>query len=214
VRHLVERGITQFINIGSGLPTRLSTHEIAQSIVADTRVVYVEKDPVVLSHARAILAKAPGTTVVKGDVMHPDELLSDPAIRRLLDFDRPLAVFIFGILQYIPDSHRPFEKVSRLRDLMPTGSHLAISHVVFDIRPELAEPIVDFYRRFLKRVEDPSRMLHQVLPFFDGLELIEPGLVYLRHWRPDNPLTLQTSQKGWTAAGVGVKTASHGDPRK
>jgi S-adenosyl methyltransferase len=206
VTHLVERGITQFINVGSGLPTRRSTHEIARSLVDGSRVAYVDRDPVVLSHARAILAKSPGTTVIEGDVMHPDALLAHPAIRNLLDLDRPLGLLIFGILQYIPDSRRPFEKVARLRDLVPVGSHVAISHVVFDIRPELAEPIVDFYSRFVKRAEDPSRMLHQVLRFFDGLEMLEPGLVYLRRWRPDNPLTVQTSQKGWTVAGVGVKT--------
>jgi O-methyltransferase involved in polyketide biosynthesis len=209
VRYLVEHGITQFINVGSGLPTQNNTHEVARSISADARVVYVDDDPVVLSHARAILGRDPNTCVVKGDVLHPDELIADPDLRKLIDFDQPVAILIFGVLQFIPAEDDPFGSVARLRDLMPAGSYLVLTHVVFDTRPDAAEPIVDIYKQVLNRAEDASRTREEVLRFFDGLELVEPGLVYVREWRPDNPLAVQVSEKAWSVGGAARKgTAS------
>jgi hypothetical protein len=205
VRYLIEHGITQFINVRSGLPTQSNTHQVARSFSADARVVYVDDDPVVLSHARAILGKDPHTGVVEGDVLHPDELIADPGLRKLIDFDRPLAILIFGGLQFIPDEDGPFASIARWRDSMPAGSHLALSHVVFDTRPDAAKPIVDIYRQILDRSEDASRTREQVLPFFDGLELVEPGLVYVREWRPDNPLAVQVPGKAWMVGGVARK---------
>ncbi|MCW2915351.1 MAG: hypothetical protein JWN52_3419 [Actinomycetia bacterium] len=209
VRYLVEHGITQFINVGSGLPTQNNTHEVARSISADARVVYVDDDPVVLSHARAILGRDPNTCVVKGDVLHPDELIADPDLQKLIDFDQPVAILIFGVLQFIPAEDDPFGCVARLRDLMPAGSYLVLTHVVFDTRPDAAEPIVDVYKQVLNRAEDASRTREEVLRFFDGLELVEPGLVYVREWRPDNPLAVQVSEKAWSVGGAARKgTAS------
>jgi hypothetical protein len=205
VRFLVQQGITQFINVASGLPTHHNTHELAGSLTPDARVVYVDDDPVVLTHARAILDTSPSTVVVKGDVLHPCELLTDPDVRRLIDFDQPMAILIFGALQYIPDEDDPFKRMAELRDVMPPGSYLAISHVVFDARPDAAEPIVDIYRKILNRTEDGSRTLDEVRPFFDGLEMVEPGLVYLRQWRPESPFLAERADKAWMAAGVGRK---------
>ncbi|MFF5205672.1 SAM-dependent methyltransferase [Streptosporangium sp. NPDC000396] len=205
VRYLVERGLTQFLAVGWGLPTQQNVHQVAQSLVPGTRVVYVADDPIVLSHARALLATNPDTAVVEGDVLHPGELLADPELRKLIDLNRPVAVLITSALQFIPDEDDPFKSVALLRDSLPVGSHLVIAHAVFDMRPEAAGPIVDIYRQILNRTEDASRTRKQVLRFFDGLELVDPGLVYLRHWHPDNPLTVQGPEKTWTVGGVARK---------
>ncbi|HUR08088.1 MAG TPA: SAM-dependent methyltransferase [Nonomuraea sp.] len=205
IRFLVEQGLTQFITLGSGLPSELNTHELAQSLTPDARVVYVDNDPVVLTHGRAILAKGPNTAIVKGGIMHPAELLADLDLRQLIDFDQPVAVLLFGVLQYIPDGSDPFRRVAELRDALPAGSHIVITHVVFDSRPEAAEPIVNIYRKLLGHAAGGARTRETVLPFFDGLELVEPGLVYVREWRPDSPFLPERPDKAWVIVGVGRK---------
>lgn len=206
VRYLTEQGIDQFLVLGSGLPSRHNIHQIAQSLRPDARVVYIDDDPVVLCHCQALLVTNPRTTVVRGDVLHPDEMLSDPELLRLIDLDRPVAALIGSALQFIPDEDDPFKSVALLRDSMATGSHLVIAHAVFGMCPEVAEPVFDVYRQALGRDQNVSRTRAQVLRFFDGLELVDPGLVHLRHWRPDNPLTSQVSEKTWAVAGVARKT--------
>ncbi|GGK89035.1 hypothetical protein Sme01_02340 [Sphaerisporangium melleum] len=207
VRYLVEQGVTQFLNIGAGIPADHNTHQIARSLAPDARVVYVSDDSVVLSHSRALLATDPGTGVTEGDIMHPDELLADPGLRRVLDVSRPIGVMVPSALQFIPDDDDPYKQVARLRDLLAVGSHLTIVHAVFDSRPEVAGPIVEIYRRVLGRPEDASRKRAQVLRFFDGMELVEPGLVYVRQWRPDNPLSTHNAEKFWLVGGVARKPA-------
>ncbi|GII60162.1 hypothetical protein Skr01_02470 [Sphaerisporangium krabiense] len=205
LRYLVGEGITQFVNIGMGLPSRYNTHQIAQELDPGARTAYVSRDPVVLSHARALLALDARTTVVEGDVLHPAELLADARLRRVIDLDRPLAVVMLGVLQFTPDADDPFKRVAELRDRLPAGGHMVIAHAVLDSRPEAAQPIVDVYKRVLGREEDPSRTREQVLGFFEGLRLIEPGLVYLRQWRPDNPLAAHRPESVWMVGGVGRK---------
>jgi S-adenosyl methyltransferase len=205
VRYLVEQGMTQFVVIGSGLPNRRNVHQVAQEIVPDTRVVYVSNDPVVLSHSRATLATNPYTTAVEGDVLHPRELLADPELLRLVNLDLPVAVLILSALQFIPDEDDPHKSVAVLRDAVPVGSYFGIGHVVFDTRPEAKDPLVEIFQRILGRGEDASRRSEQVLRFFDGLELVDPGLVYVRHWHPDNPLAAQGRDKTWTMGGVARK---------
>ncbi|RVX42620.1 O-methyltransferase involved in polyketide biosynthesis [Nonomuraea polychroma] len=206
VRYLVDQGITQFVNLGAGLPTELNTHQLARSLVPEARVVYVGDDPVVLTHGRALLARQPGIAVVEGDVMHPADLLADPVLRQTIDLGQPVAVLLFAVLQYIADSSDPFRRVAELRDALPAGSHIVITHVVFDARPEIAEPIVDLYRKFLGDVEGVARTREKVSTFFDGLELVEPGLVYVRDWRPESPFAAERSDKAWVIVGVGRKT--------
>ncbi|GHE44709.1 hypothetical protein GCM10017673_53540 [Streptosporangium violaceochromogenes] len=207
VRYLVERGVSQFVVLGCGLPGRRNVHQVAQSLLPGARVVYVADDPVVLSHCEALLVTNSVTAAIGGDVLHPDELLGDLDGLGLVDFDRPVATLIGSALQLIPDEDDPFKLVARLCDPMAAGSHLAVAHAVFDIRPEVAGPLVDIYRRVLGREQDPSRTRGQVLRFFDGLELVDPGLVYLRHWRPDNPLTVRGPEKTWAVGGVARKTS-------
>jgi O-methyltransferase involved in polyketide biosynthesis len=206
LRFLVEQGITQFINLGSGLPNEFNTHELVRSFVPDAHVAYVENDPVTLAHGRAILARGPRTAVVKGDVMHPAELLADPGLRGIIDLDRPVALLLFGVLQYIADESHPFRRVAELRAALPAGSYVVITHVVFDARPEAAEPITDIYRKMRGgAAKGGARTREDILPFFDGLELVEPGVVYVREWRPDSPFLPERPDKAWVMVGAGRK---------
>ncbi len=206
VHYLAEQGIRQFFDIGSGLPTRRNTHEVARAVVPGARVVYVDKDPVVISHGRAILACDERTAVVRGDILHPSELLADRQVRRIIDFDEPVAVMVFGALHFIPHSDEPFKAVARLRDAIPAGSHLALSHAVFDTKPDAAAPIEDIFQQILGRPGAAgTRRREDVLRFFDGFDLVDPGLVYVRGWRPDNPLSAQAADKVWAVGGVGRK---------
>ncbi len=202
VRHLVDQGIGQFLVLGAGLPTPHNVHQVAQSLLPGARVVYVSDDPVVLSHSRALLATNSDVAVTGGHALHPDEILADPGLLRLVDLNRPMAALIPHALQFVPDEDDPAKSVALLRDSMAPGSYLVVAHAVSDIRPEVTQPLVDIYRRVLGRDEGAWRTRKQVLRFFDGLDLVDPGLVYLRHWRPDNPLTVRGPQKTWAVGGV------------
>jgi hypothetical protein len=203
VRFLVEQGVRQFVNVASGLPTQRNTHEVAQSLAPGVRVVYVDDDPVVLSHARAILATNPDTGVVKGSILRPAEMLADPTLLRLIDLDRPVALLIPARLQYLPDTDDPFTCVAYLRDHVARGSYLAIGHAVFDARPELVAPMAEAFRHIDERSDQMPRTRDTVLRFFDGTELVDPGLVYIREWRPRGPRASRP-EKAWVIGGVGL----------
>ncbi|WP_244301959.1 SAM-dependent methyltransferase [Microbispora triticiradicis] len=203
VRFLVDQGVRQFLNVASGLPTRRNTHEVAQELAPDARVVYVDDDPVVLSHARALLARTPGTGVVKGSLLRPAEMLADPEMLRLVDFREPVGLLIPARLQYLPDSDEPYKCVAHMRDHLSSGSYLALGHAVFDTRPELAAPLVELFRQIVARADEVPRTREKVLRFFDGTELVEPGLVYIRQWRPEARESVTRAQRVWIVGGVG-----------
>jgi hypothetical protein len=207
VRYIAEQGVRQFFDIGSGLPTRQNTHEVARAVAPGARVVYVDSDPVVISHCRAILACDERTAAVEGDILHPEELIADRQVQRIVDFDEPMAIMIFGALHFIPHSDDPFTSVARLRDAIPAGSYLALSHVVFDTGPETAHPIEDVYRDILGRPSATgSRTTDDVLRYFDGFELVDPGLVSLRRWRPDIRPSARATEAVRAVGGVGRKS--------
>ncbi|MEU4234666.1 SAM-dependent methyltransferase [Nonomuraea sp. NPDC026600] len=208
VRYLVEQGIRQFIHVGSGLPTKQNVHEVAQSLDPGAHVVYVADDPVALNHARALLATNARTGVVEGDILHPDAMLDDPALGQLIDFSRPVGVLIVGSLQYIPDENDPFENVARLCERLAPGSFLCLTHAVFDGRPEIAEQIADVFREALNRPKGGPRNRDQALRFFDGLDLVEPGFIYVRQWHSDAPVSKQEEKRAWVLAGVAQKPPS------
>jgi SAM-dependent methyltransferase len=215
VRFLARRGIRQYLDIGSGLPTLQNTHEVARSVLPDARVVYVDNDPVVISHGRAVLACDERTAVVEGDILHPGELADDREVRRVIDFDEPVAILIVGALHVIPNTDDPYRSVATLRDATVPGSHLALSHLVFDTRPEVARPIEDVYRTVLHRPDaSTTRNREDVLRFFDGFELVEPGLVWLRQWRPDHPLHTRAAEEIWKVGGVGRKPGTPENPAR
>jgi S-adenosyl methyltransferase len=185
VRYLAgEAGVRQFLDIGTGLPTRDNTHEVAQAVAPESRVVYVDNDPIVLVHARALLKSSPQgvTKFVQADLRDPDKILQ--AASKTLDFSQPVAVMLLMILMLIEDHEDPYGIVDRLMAALPSGSYLAISHPVGGVGSgELAEA----YERLKKLMPDrPTlRSKDQIAQFFHGLNMVEPGVVQLHRWRPD-----------------------------
>ena len=187
VRFLAEEtGLRQFLDIGTGLPTEGNTHEVAQAIAPRSRIVYVDNDPIVLSHATALLKSAPGGACqyVQADIRAPGKILAEAA--RALDFSQPVAVMILMTLQYVPDADEPHQIVRTLMDAMPPGSYLAISDVARDLAADAnVEASTERLNKRLGPVRQTIRSPEEIGRFFDGLELTEPGLVQLPQWRPD-----------------------------
>ncbi len=182
-RHLAgEAGVRQFLDIGTGIPSGNNTHEVAQAVEPATRVVYVDNDPIVLTHARALLASGPhgATQYVDGDLREPDKIIKAATI---LDFSQPIALMLFGIMHLVPDAEGPYRIVADLMSALPSGSYLALSHPASDTHQGQAEA----QRRYNERVSTPQQLRShdEVMRFFDGLELVEPGLVQVHLWRPD-----------------------------
>lgn len=202
VRFLAEQGIRQFIDIGTGLPTNNNVHQVAQSVASDAKVVYVDNDPIVLAHARALLAENQNTVVVAGDLRRPEEILADENLLRTVDLDQPVAILLVGILYFFSDEDKPFDIVTRFRDALPSGGYLALSHIVSDDSPDAITAAQEIYRSFLRRGGDARRSKDQVRTFFDGLDLVDPGLVYVRDWRPDEPTDITNT---WMMGGVAHK---------
>ncbi|HEY0542501.1 MAG TPA: SAM-dependent methyltransferase [Actinoallomurus sp.] len=200
-----ELGIRQFLDIGSGLPTRQSVHEVARATAPDSRVVYVDHDPHAVVHGRALLAKDKTTAITHGDLLYPDEILADPKVVELIDFDRPVAVLIVAILHFVSDESDPAGLIGRLRQVMAPGSYLAISHVLDDPRPHTIGKI-------LTASGAPPwhpRTREQILAFFDGFDLVEPGLAVLPQWRPPTSDAVpphrtpgSTEDLHWQVAGI------------
>lgn len=184
VQFCAESGVSQFLDIGSGIPTLGNVHEVARGILPDARVVYVDIDPVAVEHGRAILAGDPGATVIEADLRDPDRILADPALRGLLDLERPVAVLLVAILHVIPDADRPYEIVARLRDHLAPGSLLAIAHGSNDSRPEIGQRLTELSRQTTTPMTLRPRA--DIARFFDGFTLVDPGLVWVPEWRPDS----------------------------
>jgi hypothetical protein len=178
-----EAGIRQFLDVGTGIPAANNTHEVAQSAAPDARVVYVDNDPIVLAHARALLSSSAegATQYIDSDVRKPDAILA--AAAQTLDFSQPIALMLLGIMHLIADDEQPYKVVGDLMAALPSGSYLVLSHPALDINPDQAEA----QKRYNERVSTPQtlRTREQVAPFFDGLELVPPGLTYVHAWRPD-----------------------------
>jgi S-adenosyl methyltransferase len=187
VRLLAETGIRQFIDIGTGLPTQDSVHQVAGRVRSDARVVYVDVDPVVVSHGRALLAADDQSTVIQADLRHPDEILEHPETRTLIDFERPVAILLVAVLQFVPDDGEAGQVVARLRAGVAPGSFLVISHITAD---DLDPDVVGEGRRIYSTTSLGSitpRSTAQVASLFEGTELLEPGLVGVDHWRAGRP---------------------------
>jgi S-adenosyl methyltransferase len=189
VRYLAgDAGIRQFLDIGTGLPTKDNTHEVAQAIAPESRIVYVDNDPLVMVHARALLHSSPQgvTKYVEADLRDPDKILEGAAAT--LDFTEPIAISMLMILMLIPDAEDPYGTVGRLMDAVPSGSYLAISHPAGDVD---SGEIAEGYERLRELMGEPPILRNhaEIVRFFEGLELVEPGCVQLHRWRPDPPDT-------------------------
>jgi O-methyltransferase involved in polyketide biosynthesis len=178
-----EAGIRQFLDIGTGLPTAENTHQVAQGIAAESRVVYVDNDPIVLAHARALLTSAPegATAYIDADLRDTDAILGEAAAT--LDFSEPIAVMLLCIMQYVPDAAGPHQIVSRLMDAVPAGSFLTMSDTTRDIETDQMIAGAAQYNARLGPNVFTTRTGAEIAAFFDGLELVEPGLVPLPQWR-------------------------------
>ncbi|MGH3167216.1 MAG: SAM-dependent methyltransferase [Trebonia sp.] len=203
VRYLAgESGIRQFLDIGTGIPAANNTHEVAQSVAADSRIVYADNDQMVLAHARALLRGKPegATAYLEADLRDVRKILDSAA--RVLDFGQPVAVMLAAVLQYIPDDDDPYRIVSELLAAVPEGSHLVISHPASDIN---TEQVAESMQRYNERAvgQATPRAHADVARFFAGLELLSPGLVPIPDWRPDAPAAGVASIAMW--GGVGRK---------
>jgi hypothetical protein len=198
VRFLAAEGVTQFLDIGSGLPTNQNVHEVAQLVNPDARVVYADIDPVVVSHAQALLS-GQRVAAVPGDICRPEEILAAPEVRALIDFSRPVAVLALAVLHLIPDEAGPAAAMAPLREAMAPGSYLVISHAgvptahavgtqrLTPALRELGEAVKAFQRV-------PARTEDEVAGFFGDLTLVEPGLTDIWAWRPDGDTVTTTTE--------------------
>ena len=202
VRYMARQGIDQFLDIGSGLPTVGNTHEIARQVIPDARVVYIDVDPVVAAHGRALLATDENTTVGIGDMRRPAEVLQHPETMRLIDFTRPVGVLLIAMIHFIAQEERP-GVMGHLCDALPPGSHLTGTHVTTD--GHSAEAVAKIESVYATTPTPIYFRGHaEVGDFFDGLDLVEPGLVTVDAWRPD-PEDPAPSATRWLYGAVGRK---------
>jgi len=204
VRFLVQQaGVVQFLDIGTGIPSANNTHEVAQAAAPQSRVVYVDNDPVVLNHARALLASDPAgaTEYIEADLRNPQQILERAA--QLLDFSQPVAVMLMAILQHLDDADDPYRVVATLLDSVPEGSYLALSHPAKDIdAAAMAKMAESLNQTMAEKVTFRDRA--GVARFFDGLDLVEPGMVQASKWRPASEAEAASPAALW--AGVARKT--------
>jgi hypothetical protein len=194
-----EAGIRQFLDIGTGIPTRPNLHQVAQEVAPDSRVVYADNDPIVLRHAEALMRSTPEgrTAYIQADVKDPASILAAEELHEVLDLTRPVALSVNALLHFVPDEHRPYDIVSRLLEPLVPGSYLVLSHLTYDFDRETIEGLVESYGR--GGIPTVGRSWDETLRFFEGLELVEPGLVSTQRWRPQGePL------EGATDAAVSV----------
>jgi SAM-dependent methyltransferase len=206
VRYLAkEAGVRQFLDIGTGLPTTSNVHEVAQAAVPSSHVVYVDNDPLVLAHARALLTSAPEgrTAYIQADLREPAAILSDPVTREVLDFSQPIALMLVAILHYVPDEWNPAGILSTLLDALPSGSYLAASHISGE-----HDPAVSAFERADRAAGIPVQLRSSdefARLAFAGLELVPPGVVPVSDWRPDGPGPRPTPAEVSTYGGVARK---------
>ncbi|WP_328332891.1 SAM-dependent methyltransferase [Streptomyces sp. NBC_00455] len=201
VRYVIGSGVRQILDIGTGLPTSPNVHETAQEVAQDVRIAYVDNDPIVNAHANALLSRSGATSVVLGDLRDPRAILDHPDIRRVIDFDEPVAVLLIAILHFLTDAEKPGQVVATLRDALPAGSFLVLSHATSDFADRSAAQAV--YNNATATLNLRSRA--EVERFFDGFELIGPGLAQVPFWRPDAPPPAGSDEIG-LYGGVARKT--------
>jgi hypothetical protein len=180
-----EAGIRQFLDVGTGIPTSPNVHEVAQGIAPDSRILYVDNDPIVLAHARTLLTSHPEgrTRYINADLRDVEAILNAPEVRDTFDPDQPIGVLFIAIMHFVADDWDPYGIVGRILDGLPSGSYMALSHLTGDFDPEAWERVAAIYRRtgVIMRV----RSKPEIARFFDGLEMVEPGLDLVHRWRPD-----------------------------
>ncbi|MET8679319.1 SAM-dependent methyltransferase [Streptomyces sp. NPDC004647] len=206
VRYAVDSGVTQFLDIGSGIPTFGSVHEVAQAADAGARVVYVDNDPVAVAHSRAVLEDCDQAAVAAADLRKPRQILDSPEVAQLLDLDRPVALLLVAVLHFMPEENDPRGAVAELRDALAPGSVLVLTHASTDGGPtssEQGDKVEGVYRKASSPLVMRSRA--QIERFFDGFDVVDPGLVPMPNWRPDTPPEQEDPVVFTGFAGVGRK---------
>jgi hypothetical protein len=205
VEFCLAQGIDQFLDVGSGLPTVGNVHEIAQAANPAAHVVYVDIDPVAVMHSRAILKDNPNATAIQADARQMDQIINHAEVRGLLDFGRPVAALLVALLHAIPEDEGAYGAVRTLRDALAPGSYMVISHSTLEGVPEEIKRL----QKLFAHSGSPTnlRSFAEIRRFFDGLELVEPGLVYYPLWRPEGPDDdlLDCPERCTASAGVGRK---------
>ncbi|WNV89832.1 SAM-dependent methyltransferase [Umezawaea sp. Da 62-37] len=188
VRYLCGQGIDQFLDLGSGIPTVGNVHEIAQNIIPTARVAYVDVEPVAVAHSVALLAGNDRAIAVQADLRDPDAVLNSPAVNNLLDFSRPVGVLLAAALHFVPDTDNPHTAVARYRDALAPGSHLAISHGSLEGIPQDSVTNGERVQAIYQRTDAQLvlRTKGDITRFFDGFDIVTPGVVLLPEWRPDS----------------------------
>ncbi|GAB2669557.1 SAM-dependent methyltransferase [Saccharopolyspora gloriosae] len=181
-----ECGVRQFLDIGTGIPTPPNLHEIVQEVAPETRVVYTDNDPIVLAHARALMTSAERgrTAYIQSDMREPEALLAAPELHETLDQDRPIGLMLIAIVHFIEDDDEALAVVRRIIDAMPSGSYVAATVATDDFAPEMLAKVTDTYHEHGESMRFRDKAAAE--RFFDGLELVDPGLVQMHKWRPDD----------------------------
>jgi SAM-dependent methyltransferase len=185
-RYVAEQGVTQFLDIGTGIPTSPNLHEVVQQTVPSAHVVYADNDPIVLSHSRALMTSRPEgrTAYLDADVTDPQSIMGSDEVKDLLDLSKPVALSLVGVFHYLPDALKPYDLVKELLEPLASGSYLIFSHCTPDFAPELWEQAIQVYKA--DGGDAQVRSKEEVAHFFDGLELVEPGVSAPFRWHPDD----------------------------
>jgi hypothetical protein len=203
VRFMLGQGVDQFLDIGSGIPTVGNVHEFAQRINPAARVVYVDIDPVAVAHSRAMLNGVANAVAVQGDARRADEVVGQPEIRRVLDWTRPIGVLAIALFHFVPDEAEVLASLGVLRGALPDGSYVALTHATADeLDPSVAAQAEQLYQRATAPFRFRTR--DQIAGLFDGLDLVEPGMVYAPLWRPESADELLVDQPARSLAYAGV----------
>jgi hypothetical protein len=201
VRFLADRGVRQFLDIGSGIPTVGNVHEIAQRCDPEARVMYVDIDPVAVAHSREILAGNDRAGVIQDDLRRPERILDHPDVRELLDFRQPVAVMMLAVLHYVPDADDPAGILAIVRGPLAPGSYLALSQISAEGREDDVDPVQSVYRKADNELYPRTRT--ELARLFDGLDLVDPGVVWAPQWRPEAPDHLVSADRSANVCGVG-----------
>jgi hypothetical protein len=205
VRFMAAQGIRQFLDIGSGIPTEGNVHEIAQQAALGARVAYVDNDPVAVAHALAMLDRNADAGIAEADLREPRQILADHEVRRHIDLARPAGLLLSMVLHFISDDEDPWRTVATLRDALAPGSYLVLAHLTNESRPSVAQAAETVYNRSVS-TDIHMRSRAEILRFFDGFDLVDPGLVYMTQWRPDSPDDVRDDpSQFWVLVGVGRK---------
>jgi SAM-dependent methyltransferase len=206
VRHAADQGISQFLDIGSGIPTFGNVHEVAQAARPGARVVYVDHDPVAVAHSQAVLEGNDDADVVAADLRKPQEILRSPEVERLIDLNRPVALLLVAILHFVEDEDDPYGAVAELGEALAPGSMLVLTHASYEgvpLPPERAGGAVNVYQDIRNPLIMRSR--EEIARFFKGYDMVEPGLVAMPRWRPDTAPEDEDPYAFSGFAGVGRK---------